>query len=91
MCLCGDPVDYIVCVPGASLMMYYQCLLRRESQYMTSWIEERGAMEGALVELLGDGGKQFWEVRIVYRPGIDDKVLTSNQKLNRGSLASIKQ
>lgn len=71
-------------------MMYYQCLLSLDDQFMTTWIEERGAKEGAEVELLGDGGKQFWKVKTVYRPGIESDTLTSNQKLNRGSLSSIK-
>lgn len=73
------------------MTIYYQCLLRLDTQYMTTWIEERGAKESAYVELLGDGGKQLWQVMIVYRPGIDDTTLITNQKLNRGSLASIKQ
>jgi hypothetical protein len=42
-----------------------QCLLRRGDMLQTAWIEQRGAIVGAEVELKTENG-EFWRVERVY-------------------------
>jgi hypothetical protein len=71
-------------------MKLKQCLLRRNNEETTAWIEERGARNGALVELLLRNGKsEFWTVAEVYDFAMEQAVLEGHNRLNRGSLPSI--
>jgi hypothetical protein len=45
--------------------MMTQCLLQRDNAFQTAWIEQRGAIEGAEVELKTENG-EFWRVARVY-------------------------
>ena len=60
---------------------YYQCLLRRASSEMVSWIEKRGAKVGEWVELLPS--RELWLVVEVYELGLSYATLKENEKLNR--------
>jgi hypothetical protein len=69
--------------------LMYQCRLRRGDAEIVGWISERGAKLGALVELIDDDNK-LWEVVKVYLHGMDESLLKERQRLDRGSLSSIK-
>lgn len=69
-------------------MVMFQCELRRGSATTVGWIEERGAKEGAAVELYADD-KQLWRVSKVHRPGMSAEALRAKQARDRGSLPSI--
>lgn len=72
------------------MKQYQQCRLRKDHTETTGWIEERGAKEGATVEILkpeemaGD-----WEVVKVYDTMLGETMLKEHQKLNRKSFKSI--
>lgn len=68
---------------------YYQCHLTRGCTETTRWIEGRGAKVGATVEVLPD--RELWTVTKVFHPGLPESVLRDNQRLNRGSLPSVKR
>jgi hypothetical protein len=68
-------------------MKFYQCELSRGTERMTCWITERGAKEGAKVEILGAG---FWDVDKVYDPGVQASELHDKQKRDRDCLPSIR-
>jgi hypothetical protein len=71
------------------MKQYFQCRLRRGDSHTTGWIEARGAKVGATVELLPS--REMWEVAQVYAHGLPEDVLKEQQKLNRGSLPSVKR
>lgn len=55
---------------------------------MVAWLHERGAKEGAEVQLIS-ADNEFWRVIKVYRPGLPDEALCTKQNLDRGSLSSL--
>ena len=71
----------------------FQCRLSRQTTNgmleQVAWINERGAKVGAVVELKDTG--EYWQVMEVYPGGIEDLDLREHQRLNRGSLLSIKK
>jgi len=69
-------------------MRYHQCLLTRDGLKQTAWIEERGAKQGATVEVKFD--KSLWHVEHVYHPGVEAADLHKKQERDRGCFASIK-
>lgn len=69
--------------------MFYQCeLTAKDGAKTKAWIDERGAKEGALVELLTADGK-FWTVEKVYQPGLTGEALRQKQANDRNALPSI--
>jgi len=70
-------------------MRYYQCRLRRRNTEVIGWIEERGARPGRFVELL-EFGRELFRVEDVYPFGVDADALRNKQRLDRNSLASIR-
>lgn len=68
---------------------YLQCRLGRGKSETTGWIEERGAKKGCVVELLPS--RDWWKVAEVFGHAIPEDLLKEHQKLNRGSLPSIKR
>jgi hypothetical protein len=69
-------------------MKYYQCTLRRGDEKTIGWIEERGAKQGAMVELKEHPGGR-WLVETVWGFGLDDKALREKQARDRHALSSI--
>ena len=73
-------------------MKYYQCRLLQESEtpkgtaVLVAWIEEKGAKQGARVELKGEDG--LWLVQHV-GTCMDEKQLKAKELANRRSLTSI--
>lgn len=66
---------------------FVQCRLQQGPTQQVAWIEQRGAILGATVELIGDG---FWLVIAVGgEMGADD--LRHKQKMDRGALPSLKK
>jgi hypothetical protein len=69
-------------------MKFIQCKLKQGTANQQAWIEERGAKQGASVEVPELGG--FWEVIHVFGEVVLTKdKLREQQKLNRNSLPSI--
>lgn len=64
-----------------------QCRLRKASKvgagfaYQTAWIEQRGAKQGARVELKPSG--EMWTVDMVYGVELEEEQLKENQRLAR--------
>lgn len=50
------------------------------------WIENRGAKQGATVDLLGEGK---WHVEKVYGFDLPEAALREKQRMDRGALPSI--
>ena len=69
--------------------LWYQCKLESpDGGLMVGWIEQRGALVGANVELKSaDGG--FWRVAEVYQPPMDGTALRAKQANDRNALPSI--
>lgn len=72
-------------------MRYYQCRLiehigHRET---VAWIEERGAIIGARIEVQDFPGAPFFEVLEVYHPAFDSDALRTKQKADRNAFGSI--
>lgn len=67
---------------------YFQCLLRQGGLRTVGWIEERGAKRGAKVEIKGD--PEMWTVVDVYPPPRGIRWIRDKQRMDRGSLGSIK-
>lgn len=68
--------------------IYYQCRLSRGSERMVSWIEERGAVKDAKIELLAHGA-ELWNVDEVYGGPLTASQLNEKQRKDRGSLPSL--
>lgn len=68
-------------------MKYYQCKLSQGSGRTQAYIEERGAILGALVELKGIGG--LWKVDSVPTVGIEEDRLRDKQAMNRNAHPSL--
>lgn len=68
-------------------MMYRQCKLTLDNANTVGWIEERGAKLGARVEM-EDGN--FWTVEEVSDHSISRETLREKQRMDRGSLLSVK-
>lgn len=62
---------------------YYQCKLTEQNgtDTLTTYIEERGAKVGALVEIKEYCA--FYRVEEVYTPGVPEDQLHSQQNMNR--------
>jgi hypothetical protein len=67
---------------------YRQCGLAQENQRTIGWIEERGAIAGARVEIEELGG--FWTVTGVGQTLMSREELTTKQRADRASCSSIK-
>lgn len=63
-------------------MLMYQCLLERDDESTTGWIEERAAKVGASVEVK-EYDNEFWTVRKVYQPPMDQAMLQRKQVADR--------
>ena len=62
---------------------YKQCKLKKGTRIQTSWIPERGAKKGNIVELKSDGYKETgWEVAEVYSR-ISGKALQEQNSMHR--------
>ena len=70
-------------------MLHYQCKFRRGDERTVAWIEARGAIVGAQVELetLDDEGP--WIVEEVMSAPLAAAALATLQRLNRKSLSSL--
>jgi len=69
--------------------LFYQCLLSKPSGDTTmGWIEERGAIKGASVELKTADG-EFWNVSEVYQPPMEEAALRAKQANDRNALPSL--
>lgn len=68
-------------------MKYYQCNLSQGSGRTQAYIEERGAIAGARVELKGVEG--LWVVDQVSDIGIDEDRLREKQSMNRNAHPSL--
>lgn len=67
---------------------YQQCLLRRGNTETTGWIEQRGCVQGAMVELLPQRTK--WRVIKVYDGvQLSEQTLRAMRELNWRSLPSV--
>jgi hypothetical protein len=67
---------------------YYQCELSLNSSHTTAWIEERGAHEGAEVQIMPE--REWWTVDKVYRDHpLPENALREYQRQNRHSLPSV--
>ncbi len=53
------------------------------SKSMCSWIDERGAKEGALVEIIDGTHKEFYRVERVYPPPFSSEALKNKEHYNR--------
>ena len=62
-------------------MRFYQCRLQRDNATTVGWIEERGARQGARVELAECGG--LWRVTAVYQPPLDATALHEKRRVDR--------
>lgn len=72
---------------GAS-KYYLQCHLTRGDSHTTRWIESRGAIVGASVEVLPE--RELWEVTEVFKGiALREDILKEHQRLNRHSLPSV--
>lgn len=72
-------------------MRYYQCDFIQGNRHTTGWIEERGAIEGARVELKDPGlAGHLWEVRKVYSASFEVDALKAKQDRDRNCFASIR-
>lgn len=71
------------------MKQYFQCRLRRGDSETTGWIEARGARVGATIELLPS--REDWVVAEVFGHSLPEDILKEQQKLNRGSLPSVKR
>lgn len=74
-------------------MRYFQCDLTEEkwpsSRKTTAWIEERGAREGALVEIKDYAGR-MWAVTKVYKQKtFEAEELTAKQLRDRNAFGSL--
>lgn len=79
----------------STIPQYVQCYLKsvdKTSMFQTAWIEARGAIPGAQVELLTvDDGPQLWEVvRAFAGVRIPKDVLKETQRQRRVGLPSIR-
>lgn len=63
-----------------------QCELSRGTERAVLWIENRGAKQGATVELIGEGE---WHVDKVYGFDLPAEALRAKQRMDRGALPSI--
>jgi hypothetical protein len=75
------------------MTLFYQCDLEEEkwpkARKMTVWIEERGAKEGALVEIKALGSR-MWAVRKVYRQNpFEATKLAAKQANDRNAFGSL--
>lgn len=63
-----------------------QCELSRGSERTILWIDNRGAIEGASVELVGSG---MWRVETVYPTDVSSTDIREKQRMDRNALPSI--
>lgn len=71
--------------------MMKQCRLINGTSQMVAWIDQRGDILGASVELKGfEGDRKFWKVDEVYDPPISSETIAEKQRMDRNSLHSIK-
>ena len=68
-------------------MRYFQCDLSQGNTRTTGWIEERGAKQGASVEIPSLGG--FWRVDTVYGQPFEASALRDKQARDRNCLSSL--
>jgi hypothetical protein len=71
-------------------VLYFQCKFRRGNERTVAWIEQRGAIVGACVELLSLDDGDAWEVEAVNYGALTAAALKEMQTLNRNSLPSIR-
>jgi hypothetical protein len=67
-------------------MRFFQCRLQQDYCTVVGWIEERGAIMGARVEIPECGG--LWRVAAVYQPPIDAAWLRGKQRIDRKGMPS---
>lgn len=70
-------------------MLHYQCKFRRGSERTVAWIEARGAIVGAQVELETLDNEGPWIVEEVMSAPLAAAALATLQRLNRKSLSSL--
>ena len=71
-----------------NMKTFRQCRLAQNNFYTIGWIEDRGAKVGAFVEVDELGG--LWEVIDVSSHSMTQNDLREKQRVDRGSLKSIK-
>jgi hypothetical protein len=70
--------------------LFYECELSNGVQRIITWIDERGAKEGANVQLFEEYDYcTWWKVEKVYRGPLPYDRLREHQGLNRNSSSSI--
>lgn len=68
-------------------MRFYQCRLQQGKTHIVGWIEERGAMTGAAVELPELGG--LWRVLTVCPLPVPKTWLNEKQRQHRRGMPDI--
>lgn len=68
-------------------MRFFQCRLQQGKAHAVGWIEERGARQGALVEIPELGGQ--WQVMTVAPLAVPDVWLREKQRLDRKGMPDI--
>jgi len=68
---------------------YFQCSLSQGTGRTQAFIEEKGAIVGALVEIKSDEFHGLWRVDAVGDIGVDEEKVKAKQVMNRNAHPSL--